>query len=85
MRPVLERVKRGEVNVVEIQKPDPGSYAVSCRPLPDGMDDGAVQIAEFHRRLQSGEVRLGDVYPRMDAAEMAKIPEIARKLTLKGF
>jgi hypothetical protein len=84
--PLLRRVKAGERLLIGLRKMDQfGSrFAVTVTPLPEGADDGAEQIAAFKQQMEAGAIDLRTVYQRLQAEELAAIPEIATRMSLKG-
>jgi hypothetical protein len=82
--PVFRRLKAGENLLVGIQKLDMVRFALSTTTLSGDADSGTSQIAAFEEMSASGAVDLRSVYPRLEAEELAAIPEIAKRMQLKG-
>jgi hypothetical protein len=83
--PILTRVKAGDRLLVAIRKSGQFIFAVSDSSLPKDANDGASQIAAFLDLVNSNAVDPGSVYLRLSAKDLAAVPEIARKMTLKGI
>jgi hypothetical protein len=83
MHPLLLRISKGERLLITLRKIDTTRFSVAACQLPEDADHGAEQIARFTEQLEAGTIDLRSVYPRVDAAELAALPEIATRMTLK--
>jgi hypothetical protein len=60
-------------------------YHVSSIPLAADVDAGEAAIGAFLADHEAGRIALDSVYPRLENAEIARLPEIARMVKLKGI
>ena len=60
-------------------------FFVSISPLPADIDAGAAAIEEFLAQSKSGTISLAGVYPTLANEQLREVPEIARRLKLKGL
>lgn len=60
-------------------------HRVSTTPLADDVDAGETAIAEFKGDHEAGSVALESVYPRLGNDDLARLPEVAAMLRLKGI
>ncbi len=79
LRPILERVAKGDRLLVMITKSSNTEFKVEASPLLDDDDDGRNIIATFANLFDSHQVCLSDAYTTLSAADLAAIPEITAK------
>jgi hypothetical protein len=84
LAPVLRQLKQGGRLLVTLRKLDNVRFELGTVELPEDADDGADKVRAFKSRLESRQVDLAAVYPRLTAEELAEIPEVARAMLLKG-
>ena len=83
--PQLAQVlKDGSRRAVFISRVQGDSYTVTSTPLQGDVADGAEVIKTFLDGHQKGTIQLDSVYPRVANEELARLPEIAEMLKLKG-
>jgi len=87
LAPLLRQLKDRPTppTLLGISRQDLGRFQVRTLPLPEGADDGAIIIRAFVEQLTAGTIDVAAVYPRLGAAELAAIPEVATMLQLRGI
>jgi hypothetical protein len=77
-------LKDGSRKAVFVSRMQGDSYTVTAVPLQDDVEDGADVIKSFLENHKKGTVRLESVFTVVANEELARIPEIAEMLKLKG-
>ena len=80
----LATVKSGGTPLLGLRKSGPYTFSVTPYPTPAGTDLGIEAITAFREAFEDGTVRLQDVFPVLDAAAVAAIPELAAHAKLVG-
>ena len=84
--PQLAQVlKDGSRRAVFISRVQGDSYTVTSTPLQGDVADGAEVIKSFLEDHQKGTIQLDSVYPKVANEDLARLPEIAAMLQLKGI
>lgn len=78
-------LKDGSRKAVFVSRAQGDSYSVTAVPLQDDVADGAEVIKTFLEDHQKGTIQLDSVYPKVANEELARLPEIAAMLKLKGI
>ncbi len=81
---IAEANKRGP-QIISITKPDQTSFSVSSWPIPPGVDDGRTAIDKFVQDRDQGLVKLDQIYLTLPNETLRALPQVARKLTLRGL
>lgn len=81
---ILNILKNGKAMVMFVIR-DGAKYSVSTAELKDDEDAGETVTKKFVEEYNSGLHNLASVYPTIENAQLARIGEIRRMLTLKGF
>jgi hypothetical protein len=84
--PQLADALNGEEPHVVFVTRDPGErYRVSAVPLRDDVEAGEGAIKEFLADYKAGHIVLDSVYQRISNEELARLPDVAVMLKLKGI
>jgi len=75
----------GLKRAVFISRVQGDSYTVTSTPLQDDVEDGAEVIKTFLEDYQKGTIQLDSVYPKVANEDLARLPEIAAMLKLRGI
>ncbi len=81
---IAEASRRGP-QIISITKPDQMSFSVASWSIPPGVDDGRTAIAKFVQDREQGLVRLDSVYLTLPNETLRALPQVARKLALRGL
>jgi len=85
IKPLLETMVRTKESVIAlVSKPDLRTFQVTQLQAAPHHNLGEIEIKEFMRRWEAGEIDPASVYPKMDNAILATIPGIATMLGVKG-
>ena len=82
---LAEALKGEEPRAVFVTREQRERHRVSFVPLAADVDAGEEAIRDFLAEDRAGRVELEAVYPRVANEELARVPEIAEKLKLKGI
>jgi hypothetical protein len=85
LRPVLQRVAKGEGPLVLSLRKEGYRYLVGVQPLPTGADDGAAVIDAFREKFDAGEIDLAGPFPALDNATLAGINSVRILMIAKGI
>jgi hypothetical protein len=84
--PQLAAALTGEApRAVFVAREQGDRHRVSAVPLADDVDAGEGVIQAFLAEYTTGRVALDSVYPKVSNEELARLPEIAEMLKLKGI
>lgn len=71
--------------IVFISKPNKFTFKVTTAPLTSNIESGDVQIKDFVKKFDKGEIDLTSIYQSLPNEQLSVIPEITRMLHLKGI
>jgi len=80
----LATVKSSGTPLLGLKKTGPYTFAVTPYPALAGTDFGIEAIIAFQQAFEDGTIRLEDIFPVLDAAAVAAIPEFASHAKLVG-
>jgi hypothetical protein len=81
---VRDAEQRQERVVLFVSRDDNFRYAVTAGAVGDGDEDGAAVIKQFQADLAEGKVDLSSVVQHLSEEQLRTVPEIQRRLELKG-
>jgi hypothetical protein len=81
---LAEALKGEEPRAVFVVREQGERHRVLVVPLAADVDAGEKAIGDFQAEYEAGHIALDSVYPRVPNEELARLPEIAEMLKLKG-
>jgi hypothetical protein len=79
-------------NVLKAEKPmavfvsrEGAKYTVSTYELPKDVDSGEIEIKQFLKDYEAGNINLSSIYQKIENEMLAGIEEIHRIMQLKGI
>lgn len=85
LRPVLERVSRGEDVLVSLKKLEWARFELRTERWPEGTDRGDAAVAAFTERFEAGGIDLRSVFPLVGRDELAALPEVQTMMKVRGL
>ena len=82
---LLKVIASGEPKVALIRKASNSKFELPASAIPEDLDDGSAVIADFTKRVQSGESDLSDVYPLYDNRLLMEFQSVASIVKIKGI
>ena len=82
---IQDTVIRGKTTLAFITREQGDFYSVTKGQAENGLNLDQSRIDQLLAQIDSGEVVLSDVYPKVSNEELAQSPEVVRMLELKGF
>jgi len=83
--PQIQQILRTPKPVVVFIRREGMRYFVSTSELKADMETGETHIAQFKKDSEAGHIQLAAVYPQLENAQLAELPNVARRLRLKGL
>lgn len=82
--PQIAPLFRADKPLVAFVRRDSTQYRVSTQELGPHIEAGEAEIRRFMTEYAEGALRLAQVFPQIDPALLASVPQIARLMALKG-